>query len=177
MKTKLLLLLAAVAAMGLYACHDIAGGGWLWSANGMMEDKATFGMNLKCYEESGGLFYDRAGGQITYHDHGVKLGDFNDMLFTGKDAKKKLQFKAVIEEPAGIKFDVCVDEIFFGSYTGTYTPIPPTLGDGGMIYVYAEDRGETGPDKDDFLKVELYGGVFDGYYNEGTPQGGNIVLK
>jgi hypothetical protein len=179
MKTKLLLLLAAVAAVGMYGCNDIAGGGWMKSSmHGVDPDaKATFGFDFECLNTSR-FGTDSAEGMITYHDHGLKLGVFDDVTFTGKDAKKKLAFNGMITRPEGVlEADICVNKVWFGSYVGTYTPIPPTLGPGGDMYVYVEDSGDQGPDKDDYLYIELSGGIFDGYYNEGTPGGGNIVLQ
>ena len=180
MKTKLLLLLAAVAAVGMYGCRDVTGGGWMFSSTG--EDaKATFGFNMRCYDISGGLLYDLADGHVTYHDHGLMLGDFNGAYFTGKDARKKLAFNADIklpvgEGPLGGLYFVCDENAFYGSYVGEYTPIPPTLGEGGVVYIAAEDGGESGPDKEDTLEVWLIGGVLDGYYNAGNTQGGNITF-
>ena len=62
-------------------------------------------------------------------------------------------------------------------YIREYTIIPKNAGEGGIAKFWAMDSGETGPDKEDFLFIMLFGGDLDGYVNYGVPEGGNIKVK
>jgi hypothetical protein len=165
--------LGAVAVAGFAVvgagCNDISGGGWIPSANPATPTaKATFGFELTCIDSATGLKRDSAEGHLTYHDHGVTM-------MNGKRAVK-LGIQAEVDRPEGGLFDICNETVPFGSFVGSYQPIPPTLGPGGTLYVYAEDGGDTGPSKGDILKIKLVGGVWDGYENIGLLGGGNITV-
>lgn len=162
----------AVLMVGMIGCRDITGGGWINSAAGPGA-KATFGLEFYCEAVSGP---DTASGFITYHDHGVSASDYG----VGK-RKTKLAFHGEVSRPDGVLLpDECNPLNFYGQYVGTYTPIPPHLGDPsnpGIMYVKAIDGGLEGPDKLDFLVIRLEGGVFDGYVNYGFLKGGNLTVQ
>ncbi|MEN8159539.1 MAG: hypothetical protein ABFS41_05635 [Myxococcota bacterium] len=71
---------------------------------------------------------------------------------------------------------------WIGFFAGTYRPQPPKIRGvpraGGYFQVYWEDTGEPpGLSDADHLAIQLFGGVFDGYYNEGELGGGNIDFE
>ena len=171
------LLLGSVLLAG---CFDILGGGWIYSVLGPDAGKATFGFNLHCDQDT-----NEAWGHITYHDHGLKVDNesfnFVDQGATWKGKPKTMAIQG--EVFAGLGYDFgegqlgCDDEnSFFASYTGTYTPIPHTLGPGGIFQVAASDEGEEGPDNEDWLEITIVSGVYAGYFNVGELKGGNIYL-
>lgn len=169
--------LAAIAwSLLLAGCFSIFGGGWIWSAGGPEAGKATFGFELYCDQDT-----DEAWGHITYHDHGVNVDVFE---FQGANWKGRPNHVAIQGDVfAGLGYNGyegfgCNDDAlaFFANYIGTYTPVPESVGDGGFFQVAAYDGGEPGPDKDDWLEITILSGVFEGYFNTGELQGGNIYL-
>ena len=176
-KTGLGIVLGSVILAG---CFDILGGGWIWSAMGPDAGKATFGFNLHCDQDT-----DEAWGHITFHDHGLKIDDENyNFVFQGAEWKGKPKHMAIQGDvTAGLGFDLgegdfgCNDDLpWFANYIGTYTPVPHSIGPGGIFQVSASDGGEPGPDNDDWLEITIISGVYAGYFNTGTLQGGNIYL-
>jgi len=84
----------------------------------------------------------------------------------------KVQLNGNVTNP----IDFCLGQSFFGfvSYSGTYRPQPTKFGPGGSFEVTVQDRGEPGPSNGDYIKIVLFGGIYDGYSNFGSMQGGNI---
>ncbi|NIR86443.1 hypothetical protein GWO13_02290, partial [Candidatus Bathyarchaeota archaeon] len=170
-----------IGILALAGCPSFSGGGWIFSACDQnpafffpftcavdSTAKATFGFDLNCDDGTGF-------GELQYRDHGV--------LVTGPDLKeRKLSIHGEVNNVRG----PCVggnieSDGFGGSYTGTYTPQPPTMGAPGTFEVIVVDTGQLGPNKGDLIGIQLFGGVFDGYSNgvlNGKElQGGNIALQ
>jgi len=148
----------AVAVLLLAAClpplgtTTARGGGWIDSALG--EGRATFGFQLVCDPDTGNV-----SGQIQYHDHGF------DVSFHGEAITIR---HGCVDPDAAFRPE---------GFVGEYRPQPRRLGEGGAVLFLAIDRGEPGPSEDDRIRVELIGGVYDGYVNAGTLQGGNISYQ
>lgn len=174
-------LVAIACALILAACFDILGGGWIWSALGPDAGKATFGFNLHCDQDT-----NEAWGHITFHDHGVRIDDehynFVNQGATWHGRPNTMAFQG--EVFAGLGYDFgegefgCNDDhwAWKANYIGTYTPVPASIGDGGLFQIAAHDGGEPGPDGDDWIEVLVLSGVYEGYWNLGELQGGDIHL-
>lgn len=140
-----------VFIVALGGCRDISGGGWIPSATLVETDKspkATFAFNFIC-EDTSSKGPDSATGQMTYHDHGILAQNWPGVI---TKSKGPLAVQAVIQRPDGDDApNWCLPDAYYGSYFGTYTPIPATLGKGGAIFVIASDGGGTGQEKNDYL--------------------------
>jgi len=70
---------------------------------------------------------------------------------------------------------------WLGFFSGEYTPQPKKIRgvprETGHFEVYWEDLGEEGVSDEDFLFLQLHGGEFGGYSNEGPLGGGNIEFE
>jgi len=164
-----LLSLATLCSVFLAGCFDISGGGWMWSANGPDAGKATFGFDFYCEPDS----YS-AGGHMTYHDQGVTVDEYEGQGATWRGKPKKLAIQGEVFATLVTKCESRA--AYYAGYVGHYEPIPPSIGEGGYFEVTADDSGDTGPDKDDYLQITILTGVFAGYTNSGSPGGGNISL-
>jgi hypothetical protein len=102
------------------------------------EGKATFGFQLTCDPET-----DLARGQFQYNDH-----------VAGR------AFHGVVEQPI---VDCLVTEL---SYTGEYTPQPPTAGYPGTFVLELSE--------DSCLTITLNEGVYAGYSRSGCLEGGKL---
>jgi hypothetical protein len=94
-------------------------------------------------------------GKLEYHDRAANVDLHGDVM---------------------IPIDFCTGEPVEEevAYAGTYTPQPASLGAGGEFAVAVRDGGEPGPSNGDVIVIEISGGVYDGYTNQGVIQGGNI---
>ncbi len=107
------------------------------------------------------------------------VDEFDGASWKGKPGKLAIQGWVDRGEDgaeAPTPLDGCDDENWYAGYSGYYEPVPPKTGAGGRFRVFAVDGGETGPDKNDSLTIIIDGGVFEGYYNTGELQGGNISV-
>ncbi len=59
-------------------------------------------------------------------------------------------------------------------FKGKYRPQPEAGREGGDFYITVEDNGTPGPSPEDSFKIELKGGVFNGYVQSGFLKGGNL---
>ena len=103
---------------------------------------------------------DEVKGQLQYKDHGS-----DDIKYP-----KGLSIHGVVT--GGGVFEGILSRS--GELTGTYTPQPKKLGDGGTFIATVYDNGEPGASEDDSFTIELKDGVYDGYTNSGFLNGGNI---
>jgi hypothetical protein len=137
--------------LGAVGCRTVRGGGWIVGRNG---GKATFGFQLVCNQQTNGV-----SGQIDFQDpsDGVRIHG------------------VATQTP----FDNCLPEgqIFSGAgeFYGTCRPQSTNAGPGGYFHVFIDDNGKPGPSPDDVFEIDMTGGVYDGYFNEGTLGGGNVT--
>ncbi len=149
--SSLMVVVFAIVALVVVGCNDINGGGWIKKSNGK---KANFGFNFKCKCDDFGN--TKVSGQLQFNDH-----------------EEGVKFHGVVDS---VPYDTCggLSSEFEGQYLGSYTPQPRKLGKGGRFEIYLEDRGESGHSKGDYFRLELTGGIHNGYSLEGTLEGGNI---
>jgi len=150
----------------LTSCEDFTGGGWIVSASDPNR-KAHFGFIFHCENLGDGAVGIR--GSLQY----------NDTVTDQNGKPQKLSFhgvpNALVIGP-GASCEL-FDAIFGdGRYTGDYTPQPQNLGAGGTFDIQIQDLGQKGPSKEDIFTISLSGGVFNGYSNSGTLEGGQITL-
>ena len=155
-----------MSTLALASCNDATGGGWLVSATDPNK-KAHFGFSFHCKDQDGMAVVS---GRVEYKDQG----------YTVKDQNGKLQ-KLALHGNMDAKFSItCADvEASFGetgSYSGTYSPQPKTLGEGGTFRLTVQDLGQKGRSKEDTFSLILTGGVYDGYSHDGVIQGGQIKV-
>lgn len=148
---SLIVMVFAIVALVMVGCNDINGGGWIKKSNGK---KANFGFNFKCKCDDNG--HANVSGQLQFNDH-----------------EKGVKFHGVADS---VPWNTCggSSSEWVGQYSGSYTPQPRKLGKGGRFEIYLEDKGESGPSKGDYFKLDLIGGIHGGYSLEGTLEGGNI---
>lgn len=172
-KRALCFLGVSLMALGLSSCETFTGGGWIESSTDSAK-KATFGFNFHCTDTVDGVVIT---GDIQYQDKAYTVTAPN-----GRGAKLSVH---AIADPTPLggftceQLDELADEFLgdpTGLYTGTYTPQPPNLGDGGFFELFVQDLGKQGPSKEDIIAIELFGGVFDGYANIGTLAGGQATM-
>jgi hypothetical protein len=169
-RLRLIATMLGLVAFALVAagCHKVNGGGWLTSSTG--EGKTTFAFHGKCVEGEDGqfLFYE---GQLQWNDHGAGVrfhGDVevalgvSDGLETCEEAATALAdtFNGGDDSQAQLN--------------GTYRPQP--RGAPGDFELDVDDNGEPGSNGDTVC-IQLFGGLYDGYTNCGTIQGGNVQVK
>lgn len=160
-----------------YAGEKIVGGGWIPVKQDETEvGKANFGFQLRCTDI---LLDDElvgcVTGQLEYHDH-----------YTVTDAGYPITFHAkinyVLEDSNG-GHHTCIEATESDTLQsafrigGTYTPKPKGQFKGvddseGFLILQVEDHLSDGGA--DWFSIELRGGVFDGYTNQGPLAGGNI---
>jgi hypothetical protein len=167
-------LLTAALLLTATGCENWTGGGWIYSAIGT-EAKATLGFEATCEDTA----FDEVAFNLMfqYRDHGITV--------TGADGKdRKLAFHGEFNEivsEAGVSCEN-LDALFESQFGGDgfvvpYEPQPAKTGEGGLAIIWLEDSGQQGaPPKGDGIALYLDGGVFDGYYNNGFFQGGQITL-
>jgi len=157
-------LLATGCTPGMYA-----GGGWLPSADPEAtrpQDRATLSVFLKAEDTSGDGNADTIKGQIQYDDRGADV-----------------RIHGVVDDEGG-RFALFVpadcDECFVFSHavgiaTGTYEPQPRSLGEGGTFEVVVApfDANSGFPAE---VQIELFGGVYDGYFNRQFLENGMFTL-
>lgn len=170
-KTALpLISLACILALG--ACK-LTGGGYIASAEDP-EAKATFAFTGECDNISDNpeiIILEFAKGNLQYNDHGTKDADMPVRLhgkITGTDAIGIIGPLDLCQQPQTILPE---DSAFV--YSGEYTAQPKKNGS-GQFRIIVTDGGEPGISEGDHFEIELIGGPFDGYENEGFIQGGNI---
>jgi hypothetical protein len=149
--TIVLAVLVAILVMSSCVSGSSSGGGWMNSV--AWGEKATLGFSVYCD-------FPDALGEVQYNDHGAGV-----------------QFHSSAQLPVSWKDDdtVCFIDSWtgFGCLEAPYRPQPK--GEPGILKLCVDDGGATGPDKMDWVTVNLYGGAFDGYSNCGWLQGGNIT--
>jgi hypothetical protein len=178
---------AMLAVVGLVASlltgcapGKYTGGGFIDSAAGG-KAKATFGFSLEGIDEDGDgqvdvaavyppgqlpIVFAIAKGQFNYNDHGAgvqfHLAIVPDPTLTSADGGP-LNGCWVVQDPNT------------GAATGAYCFGPYTSRAGnGEAYVSLTAKGDQYDSAEDTIEVALTGGPYDGYYNSGTIQGGNI---
>jgi hypothetical protein len=158
----------------------VTGGGWIETClepdNCSMDRIMEYGEPEECEGEVGKVTFGFVGvceenenctswrdpkyvgsGQLEWNDH------VNDVKFHGvADGVEECGYHRLFGQE-------------WGWIEGEYTPHPKNLGDGGWFKLCVYDTGEVGPDKGDWIRIELTGGVYDGYQAEGVLGGGNIV--
>lgn len=159
----LVALLAIGCSPGKYA-----GGGWIPSADPEATDpadRATFAFNVKAEDTDDDGEADTAKGQFQYHDRGAGVN-----------------IHGVVEEggslPAFVTFGGPFSDLL-GAAGGTYQPQPRSLGAGGTFEIgvvpfHASTNASTG--QRDLVRIELFGGVYDGYFNQQFLGDGNVEL-
>jgi hypothetical protein len=161
---KVAVALAVLAAILLLAgcATTTSGGGWMASASDP-NGKATLGLTVNC-----DLVRHKASGEVQYNDH----VDWNGMT---------VQFHASKELPASWEVDdstgeaKCFAVLDYGCTDLAYRPQPK--GGPGTLHLCVYDGELTGRDKGDWVSVDLKGGMFDTYHNEGLLEGGNITTN
>jgi hypothetical protein len=149
--TKQLMSLLLVAALGFVGCTGTYnGGGAMQSASGIPGEKATFGFTI--HVENDGVDCDNiagVSGQFQYVDHGLRIG-----------------FHARIVSHAFVIDETDVHLAFVGEYLVRGRPA-------GQVLIRVEDHGRDS--KSDFLWISVLSGPFQGYFNAGTFEKGNIT--
>jgi len=142
---------AALTVVVLSAC-DATGGGWLWGVNETA--KANIGVNGSCTPIDEYTPFGTLSGELSFVDRSTSDPRVSFVLREG----------------------ICTIDPYTGDFLieGSYIARPK--GDGGTAEIRLHDTGDNGPSKGDELVVELCGGAFDGYYLEGTLQGGNLKI-
>jgi len=153
----------------LPSCFDATGGGWIVSASDPNR-KAHFGFSFHCTDEDGATVVR---GNLQYNDKAYTVTAEN-----GNPQKLSIHgvMRAVISGPPFLSSCANLQRFFGGHYSGDYVPQPQTLGPGGTFDLQIEDLGQQGPSKEDVLTLTLSGGVFGGYSNSGTLEGGQITV-
>ncbi len=157
-----------------FGCESFTGGGWI-ASRGDPQARANFGFNLNCTDDvSGGAVIS---GTVEYQDKG--------WLVTGADLKSRSLSLHATLDPLATPNSKCEDwdalelALFSTSnvYFLNYVPQPPSVGPGGLISIQPVDNGKAGPDTSDTLTIVVGSGVYSGYSNTGTLQGGNISVS
>ncbi|HET6576386.1 MAG TPA: hypothetical protein VFG68_22490 [Fimbriiglobus sp.] len=168
---------AALCALGPVGCAGkFTGGGWIDSRAGAPA-KATMGFNLQATGEDGGDLEYR--GQFQYSDHGSFAGFPDGVAIHGVIDEVNIAEDIILGSLGfgGLGFDFGPDGLPGNAvlFTGTYTPQPESLGDGGAIEGVVVAGGISDlDDPRDFVVIHLIGGVYDGYANGGFIQGGSF---
>ncbi len=152
----------------LPSCFDATGGGWIVSASDPNR-KAHFGFSFHCTDEEGATVVR---GNLQYNDKAYTVTAENGKP-QGLSIKGALFDVIFGPPPLSCAF---LQSFFGGRYSGDYLPQPQTLGPGGTFELQIEDLGQQGPSKEDVLTLSLTGGVFGGYSNSGTLEGGQITV-
>jgi hypothetical protein len=151
--------LAALAAVVLTGCR-LTGGGWMAGADG---GRATFGFDLACRD---GWFV----GEWTYHDKAAGLNLHGTVTPTSGlwDPFEWTESGYPCEDttaPGSIDLPL------------VYTARPcRDVCEEGHLYVSATDTGRAGPDKGDYLSIEVFDGPAAFYENSGVLRGGNLTV-
>lgn len=145
------LLAAAVAALLLSACHYV-GSGTITSATG--KGKATFTFDVNC-SPSG-----TSSGLLTYVDNNAHVmihavGGPTSMATTCQ------QYTPPIPIP-------------YEEITGTYTPLKGGTGGTFQLVLFGGGTSYSSPGG---FAIELTGGIYNGYENEGEVTKGNVVVN
>ncbi len=149
----LVTLVATGCAPGKYA-----GGGSIPSADPEATDpadRATFAFNVKAEDTDDDGHADTAKGQLQYHDRGMGVNIHGVV----EDGGQTFYFVRFGSGPISDRVGVA---------GGTYEPRPKWLGEGGTFEVLvvpfdASTNASTG--QRDLVRIELFGGVYDGYFN------------
>ena len=132
-RTAALAVVGVATVVGLSAC-EMSGGGTFTSDAGA-NNKANVGLDIQCDVFGGGS------GTFTFIDRGPTLKDADRVSVEGT-------------------VQGCIKVLGVVTATGTYQARP--TGDGGKFRVSAVDTGKTGPDKGDKMRLDLFGGRFEG---------------
>ena len=170
MTRQLMMVTLGMAALLATGCSPgkYAGGGWLPSADPTATDRAdiaTFSFVVKAEDTDGDGEPDTANGQIEYQDRGADV-----------------HIHGVVDEGASYAATFTFSEEgpilnLLGVAAGTYEPQPRSLGEGGTfeVAVVTFDASTTvSTGQRDFVRIELFGGVYDGYVNQQFLEDGNI---
>jgi hypothetical protein len=152
---RILMLLAMVAVGMLVAGCNASGGGYIPSATD--EGKATFGFRGKCENNEDGFGVFK--GQLQYNDREADV-KFHAVLGASLAPNS---CESVESDPIRDQFD--------GRYRVSGGPKEAE----GTVTLLVEDNGEPGINGDE-VTIVLVGGRYDGYFNEGTVEGGNIQV-
>jgi hypothetical protein len=160
--------LVALTIAVLAGCKA-SGGGYITSATG--EGKATFAFNGKCTNttfEQDGFVAGVVKGQLQYNDPAADVkfhAELQDFFITGSSTPC---------EDADSFQDGNVDE-----FSGTYRVSGGPKEAEGFVDLFVRDAGEPGINGDEVsisLSAFQPGGTYDGYFNSGTVQGGNVQV-
>jgi hypothetical protein len=160
--------LAALTIVVLAGCNA-TGGGYITSDTG--EGKATFAFNGKCTNTTDefGNVSGVGKGQLQYNDRPADV-KFHADLADATDTGTSTPCEDIDDEFT----DEDTDE-FFGFYRVSGGPKEAE----GDVILEVTDAGEPGINGDEvriFLTAFEPGGTYDGYFNEGTVQGGNVQV-
>jgi hypothetical protein len=155
-------LLVALALLTA-GCYKATGGGWIPSLPEIGAGKANFGFNARCVDtQENGLpaakLYD---GQLEWQDgpvslHGVVGPEPFFVTLPGQHCK---DFRGLFSSQ---------------QFVGIYNPQPG--GASGIFIVTVTDGGEPGNINGDLIDIQLVDGLYNGYFNAGVIQGGNIQV-
>ena len=160
--------LAVLGTVVLLPGCTIRGGAWLVSI--FTGGKATFTLN-GTYDP----YADTVSGQSDYQDKRARVSAH---LVSGPcdlDEEEFYDFLYLVDEClyyTGVEPTEENSTFLFGQYT----PQPKTRGPGGCFQVFVVDQGPGNAGQGDFVVLKFYGGIYDGYYNCGVIQGGNLKV-
>ena len=160
-------LFALIVAVATTTGCSINGGGWLQSL--YTGGKVTFALNGRVDNNTGAIT-----GEGELHDHDLKV-----------DAHLSGQPITLTNDQAGtlvFNLSECLSVFDVNSgnpsiLTGTYTPQPKKAGPGGTFVAVVFDAGKGGAGQGDFVFIEFFDGIYDGYLSCGYLQGGNIKVS
>jgi hypothetical protein len=169
--------LIVAACFPTFVSSTMRGGGWIPSAFDEGA-RATFGFSLSCNPKT-----NKISGQFQYVDHGI---DPNLAIhgFISPFSVTELNFDtcAQLAAAAGQEFELDPGQALA---SGPYKPqvdgvdtnckTNPTAC--GQFVVFAADNTTSPCLGGDALALELIGGLYSGYENEGCLNGGNITIK
>jgi hypothetical protein len=142
-----------VGAFVLAGCA-LTGGGWMYSAISN-SSKATFGFDLVCDGSN------HVVGPWTYHDKAASI-----------DVAGEVTADDNIPCDSGVGLPPATST-WHVSYTAQHCSSDCS----GTADITVTDSGINGkPPRGDQLTISLTGGVDDGYENDGTVQGGNLII-
>lgn len=179
MNRKIVLVLVAglIGALGLVGlgcemcCNSSQGSGSITIADptpGGGIHKATFSYRVECV----GSYSDAPDavrtvkGRLEYQDHRPWKNGAGNLA--------SVSIHGSVDNVALVEDEVCTQNNNVAIFTGTYSPQPKTLGEGGRFTIMVEDKGKPGPSPEDTFSMKLEGGVFADYAVGGVLAGGNI---
>jgi hypothetical protein len=169
--------LIVAACLPTFVSSTMRGGGWIPSYFDE-NARATFGFSLACNTKT-----NKISGQFQYVDHGI---DPNLAIhgFISPFSVTELEFDTCADLAAAAAQGFELDPgqaIASGPYkpqvdgVDTNCKTNPTAC--GQFVVFAADNTTSPCSGGDAIALELIGGLYSGYENEGCLNGGNITIK